>query len=125
VEFQVTNSAGDVSSLSAVVEFHYPNYDNRDKTPVILLNKYLVYIKAGGVFNPIDYLEGIRFGQTDYSFGNQQSFYINGQTVSRDMIKISSDVEINQPGTYETEYSLTTSNGFTGKTKLLVIVEAN
>jgi hypothetical protein len=124
VEFQVTNSAGDVSALSAMVDFHYPSYINQDEIPVILLNNYLVYLKAGEVFNPIDYLEGIRFGQKEYSFRNQQSFSFNGQTLSMDMIQISSDVDMNQPGSYEVEYSLSTSDGFTGRTKLLVIVEA-
>jgi len=55
VTFQVTNHIGDTSSVT--LEVAVENYDPGE--PVISLNTYLVYVKAGETLNPKDYLKAV------------------------------------------------------------------
>lgn len=123
VKFWVTNSCGDTSYLPVKVVYHYPSYDNQDKIPVINLEDYIVYLDEGSSFYPDRYPVGFNLGKKEYSFLEKGTFIINGKTISKNMIKIYSNVNINNPGVYYADYTLTIDDGFTGKTRLLVVVE--
>lgn len=58
VEFRVTNSLGDVSSLQTeIVVYERSSYN----APSIVLSDYLVYTEPGERINPIDYVREIAF----------------------------------------------------------------
>lgn len=103
IEFQVTNSAGDTAYLPTEVEFYNAAYSDNKNSPEILLKEYLIYIKKGEGFDPKSYLKGS-------SIGNQN-------------IVVSSNVNKNKPGVYNVEYSMMSQNGYSGTTKLVVVVE--
>lgn len=122
VKYWVTNSCGDTSYLPVNVLYKYPNYDENN-IPVINLEDYIVYIEEGSVFYPDRYPVGFFLGNKEYSFLDQNAIIINGKTISKNMINIYSNVNIRIPGIYYVDYTLTIDEGFTGKTKLLVVVE--
>lgn len=122
IEFQVTNSAGDTSYLLTKVEFYYPGYQNQEYLPKIHLSDYIVYIKAGDSMDPKAYLTEVTIGQKRYSF--QEGFNPGAvSTISKNEIKVNSNVNVRISGVYDIEYSFTTEDGYTGVTRLLVVVE--
>lgn len=126
MKFQVTNSAGDIAVLPAEVEFYIPAYNSEKLIPEILLDEYLIYLKAGDAFKPEAYLKGVRINQEEYSIvedARAQMNYLSGSAISRNSITISSNVNTKVPGIYKAEYSMTVQNGYRGTTKLLVVVE--
>ena len=123
VKFWVTNSHGDTSYLPVKVAYQYISNEAIKRTPVITLDDYIVYIKEGTKFDPSIYPKGFSLGSNSYSFEEQDSFIINGNSVSKNMINIYSNVYVNKPGIYYCDYYLTIYEGYTGKTRLIVIVE--
>lgn len=123
VKFWVTNSCGDSSYLPVKVLYQYPNYDGQSRIPVISMEDYIIYLEQGESFNPKNYPFGFCLGDEEYSFLNQASYTINGKSISRDMINIYSNVNTRIPGVYYVDYELTVYEGFTGKTRLIVVVE--
>lgn len=109
IKFQVTNSAGDTAVLPAEVEFYVPFYNMEKLIPEILLDEYLIYLKVGDAFKPEAYLKGVRINQVVYS--------------STEDISISTNVNTGKPGVYKADYSMKAQNGYSGSTRLLVVVE--
>lgn len=102
VNFEVKNSAGDVSTASAAVV-----YNNISKNlPVITLKRNIVVVEKGSALDPSDYLEGV-----EYPVGKGDGTVI-----------VKGSVDTSVPGSYIVEYSATSSNGFTGYAYLTVIV---
>lgn len=59
VEFRVTNSYGDIATLTTDIVVTNKTSTEMKYTPVINLSTYLVYIDKGEIIDPIDYVEGI------------------------------------------------------------------
>ncbi len=59
VEFRVTNSYGDIATLTADIVVTNKTSTEMKYTPVINLSTYLVYIDRGEIIDPVDYVEGI------------------------------------------------------------------
>ncbi len=126
IKFQVTNSAGDTSILPTEVQFYIPAYNSEKLVPEILLEKYLIYLKTGETFNPEAFLKGVRINQMEYSIIADIGISIEHSTqsaIARKDISISTNVNTRKPGVYQVEYSMTAQNGYSGTTKLLVVVE--
>jgi hypothetical protein len=124
-EFRVTNSAGDTAYLPVEIEFYYPNAQGIDLVPQIHLSDYIIYKKEGDLIDPASYLKEISIGDKTYSFGTGQESGTGAGIAQIDInrVKISSDVNIKEPGFYKIVYSYQTENGYTGTTKLFVVVE--
>jgi len=123
VKFWVTNSCGDSSYLPVKVFYQYPSYDRQSRTPLISMEDYIVYLEQGDSFKPEIYPYGFCLGDKEYSFLKQASYTIGDKSISRDTIKIYSNVNTKIPGVYYVDYELTIYEGFTGKTRLIVVVE--
>lgn len=130
VIFQVANSAGDVSSLSAEVEILEGTVSG---APVFTLNRYIDYIPTGGSFDVFSYIDTIKINGREYSVvagqGNFNSEDIGEDeeiVVGSDMITVSGGVDTNTPGTYKVTYSMTLDRGHSelvsGHTTLYVVV---
>lgn len=123
VKFWVTNSYGDSSYLPVRVSYQYISNEAIRKTPLITIEDYIVYIKKGTKFDPSLYPKGFSLGNNSYLFREQDSIFINGKRISKDMINIYSNVNVNKPGIYYCDYLLTIYEGYEGKTRLIVVVE--
>jgi hypothetical protein len=123
LKFIVTNSAGDTAYLPATVEFHYEDYDNKEKIPQIILSNYLIYLQTETSFDSKSFLSGVKIDNKQYSILQNQQGSPSGLTISQDKIGVRSEVNMHEPGTYEVVYSMKTEEGYIGTTKLLVVVE--
>lgn len=115
VTFQVANSAGDVSTLRAIVEILEGPVSG---APVISLSKYIDYIPVGSAFDPNSYIESVRVNGRDYDVvpgaGNFNSEEIGADeeiVIGTDMIGVNSDVNTGEPGTYSVTYSMSLDRG--------------
>jgi hypothetical protein len=120
-KFMVTNSAGDTAYLPVDVEFRYPGYEKSEYIPKLLLKEYLVYCKMGKAFNAWNYIDKVLLGNTTYTILPGVADGVT--TISRSNISVKSNVNIGQAGVYEVNYSMTTEEGYTGNTKLIVVME--
>ncbi len=93
---QVTNTAGDTSSLELEVSFLDDKTYSEDAPA---LSQYLVYTDAGDEITPSDYISGIRNGTTVRDF--EDSSYAIGDITYDD-----STVDYNTPGVYQITYTL-------------------
>lgn len=123
VKFQVTNSAGETALLPAEVEFHNPDYGSQDKVPELLLSEYLIYRKTEDDINPISYLSKLMIGNQEYSFANNLGNNIAANQIDINKITYKSNIDMKNPGVYAIDYSFTSEDGYTGTTRLLVVVE--
>jgi len=123
VEFRVANSAGDTAALPVSVEFRYPNNGDDEKTPEIILSDYLIYIKTGETCNVKSFLKGVKIGQENYILNDSLSSSYQNGFMSINRIQVQSKINNMVPGVYEVKYNMTTDDGYTGTTKLLVVVE--
>lgn len=130
VIFQVANSAGDVSSLSAEVEILEGTVSG---APVFTLNRYIDYIPVGSSFDVYSYIDTVKINSREYSVvpgeGNFNSEDIGEDeeiVIGSDMITVSGGVDTNTPGTYKVTYSMTLDRGHSelvsGHTTLYVVV---
>lgn len=111
VEFRVTNSMGDTSSLTVPVEV-YPSGLYRG---TVSLRENLVYLSKGSAFEPMDYLQQYQVGSTVYTYSEET-----------DDISVNIDgdqVDTSTPGVYSVSYTVTDGVN-TGYTRLTVVVEA-
>lgn len=107
ITVQVTNSLGDTSILPLTVQV-VPNGVN---TPQISLSQYIVYMKAGEMLLPNQYVTRV----TDPA--------AEGQSISTRSVRMDrSTVDMNTPGVYEVYYSYTGREA-TGMSILTVVVE--
>ncbi len=96
LELQVTNTAGDVSTLNVEVRI----LDDKSYTQEApALTQYLVYTNIGETFDPAVYVSGVRSGENERLF--EDSFYTEAN-VTYD----TSAVDWNTPGTYQIPYTL-------------------
>lgn len=100
VTFEVTNSMGDTSIWTAEIRIQ----NRAAGEPYLLLKQYLVYLKAGDSFQPMDY-----FGEV-----------IGGDAAN---VTVESNVDTGTPGSYQVTYSCVGTTGVTGTTQLFVVVE--
>lgn len=121
IKLQVTNSAGDTAYLPVEVEFRYPSYEKSEFIPKILLKEYLVYCKIGETFDAWSYLDKVLVGHEEHTV--QSGLTNGGRMMSNSNILLDSNVDMRQAGVYQVKYSMTTDDGYTGITKLIVVVE--
>lgn len=117
VTLQVSNSAGDVCSVPVEIQIAYTDdEDERDKT-YPMLSDYIAYTKVGKKVDTKKLLTGVMRNTTEYTFED-------GMTgVSADDIKITSNVDYDEPGVYTVEYSYKGDGAPKAVTKLYVVVE--
>ena len=99
ITFEVTNSMGDTSTLTAEIRIA----NRAAGEPRILLKQYLVYLEQGAEFRAMDYLDQV----------------IAGAAAD---VTVASAVDTKTPGTYQVTYSCAGSGGTVGTTVLFVVV---
>lgn len=115
VNFQVSNSAGDVVTLPLTVEYYDTSEDNAASK--VELSDYLIYVKVGDQINPLDYVTGIIDGGTLWEMDDRNNPY------DLDDIEIVNPVDTSVPGVYEISYTIPTEETYQPKIRLIVIVE--
>lgn len=115
VNFQVSNSAGDVAELPLTVEYYDAAEDNA--VPKVELSEYLIYAKSGDSFEPMDYVSGIIKGGNYWEIDERNNPY------DADDIEVSNPVDTSVPGVYEVSYTIPTEETYQPKIRLIVIVE--
>ncbi len=103
--FQVTDSCGTTVKLRFKI-------DILDYDPVINieLKDYLIYVKKGTKIDPKDYIDEI----------SERNIKDNSLM---DRVQIQDNYNADEPGVYEFVYRIERSNGDSGYTKLIVVVE--
>ena len=129
LEFTVTNSAGDVSRLTATVTMlSQSDYNSSAK---IGLSNYLIYIDKGKKIDPMSYVKDIEIGDTTYTKQENGRFTApstaatvvqTATALPASCISVSGSVNRKKPGTYELTYTMQDKNGRTGSTRLIVVV---
>lgn len=104
VSIQVTNSVGDTSLLKLPVQLLSSN----PMRPEVNLNEYLVYVKQGSAFNPVDYLKNVKVP------GKEKPSLTD--------VQISGEVDTNKPDTYYVRYTYASDSSI-GNAILTVVVE--
>lgn len=139
-ELSVTNSVGDTATLPIQVELYEDTYEEQVFKPTINLTDYLVYIAKDSDFNPGDYVDYINdegrcviergepsdVGEDDEEDSQQQDTEEGIKKLRRiniKDIKIDSGVNTKKEGVYNVGFSYTSENGYTGNTKMIVVVE--
>lgn len=122
VNIQVTNSAGDTSSLELWAIFEdYNSYS----VPAPALNNYILYINSGERPDYTEFLQGV------WTAGNVRSFEDSGYRPSEDVRVNDSGVNYNVPGIYTVTFQLSKADkegeGRTvqGVASMVVVVEDN
>ena len=120
VNVQVTNSAGDTSTLELWALFEdFNSYS----VPAPALNNYIIYVKTGEHPDYNNYLRGI------WIAGNVRSFEDSKDYTSADVRISDSAVNYNSPGVYTATYQLYKSNAdgenrtAQGTASMIVVVE--
>ena len=121
VQFQVTNSLGDMVTYVFPVEV----YDPEPYDATLTLKNYLIYVEKGGTFSAPTYLESFFFRGDEIDLrGNLPYGY---------SLKTEGTVNTQEPGVYPVEYRVTYTikhetdpqldQKYTGYSKLIVVVE--
>lgn len=119
VTVQVSNSAGDTCTVNLTVTATDPSDQEESGRYYPLLSKYIVYAKAGGSVDYKSLITGFERNGSEYLFEDSEDEFMPG---SRDDIKISGDVNFDEPGSYTVDYQFTSEDGITATTKLAVVV---
>ena len=123
INIQVTNSAGDTSTLSLVASFE--DFDTYSKASPALTD-YVIYVRPGEKPNLRSYLDGI------WMAGNTRKFSDLGFDPDSDISIDDSKVDYNTPGAYLATYRLSRATGNAeggsyrvdfGTAKLIIVVE--
>ncbi len=103
IDVSVTNNKGDTSTiqLPLIVE------DRPNSVPIIELKDYLIYIRKGETVDFSTYIIDAMMGEISL----------------KDKVTVESNVDFNQPGTYQVHYFATDAGGLRGHSVLTVIVE--
>lgn len=114
MEFIVTNSMGDVSSLPVKIKLYNPLDEN--SLPQIKLRNYLVNVPKGTEIDLDDMIENITYRGYVYYKNEDGNFYSGEYTTGGEAIMIPADflsrsgkVDYNTPGVYEITYKYTDS----------------
>lgn len=118
VTLQVSNSAGDVCSVPVEMQIIYNDDDDERAKEYPVLSEYIVYTSVGKEINVSEYLTGISRNGVESEF-DELSY------VSRQDIRIESNVDYSKPGVYTVEYSYKAEGAKKAVTKLYVVVEGN
>ena len=110
VVFQVSNSAGDTSTLPITISY------TETGAPVVNLSSYVVYLKKNAGFNPGNYMASVEMGNTKYSVADFR------ETV-KGTIDIKNNVNMKEPGVYSVEFAAKAHNGKSSVTYMKVIVK--
>lgn len=110
VVFQVSNSAGDTSTLPITISY------TETGAPVVNLSSYVVYLKKNAGFNPGNYMASVEMGNTKYSVADFR------ETV-KGTIDIKNNVNMKEPGVYSVEFAAKAPNGKSSVTYMKVIVK--
>lgn len=126
MEFSVTNSAGDVTTLKCTVEIYDPQEEN--KKPQFELSKALINVKKGGKeYDPLDFVEKIIVGGLEYTKTEDGDYYNepSDKVIDQSEIEVENPVKYDKAGCYEVTISYTDDDeeeSYTGKTRLIVMV---
>lgn len=119
ITVQVSNSGGDVTSVSMEMTIIDPQDDQESEKYYPVLSEYIVYTKVGQPLSLGDYVTGIQRGS--------QVYELNDPILSEDLagtaVNIADGTDYNTPGTYTAEFSYTPPEGVTATTKMTVVVE--
>lgn len=112
IEFQVSNSAGDVATIPITVAF------NEVSAPLVNLTSYIVYLKKGEAFNPNEYIKNVQIGEKQYTTTEFHDAYED------ESLTVKNGVNSNEEGTYQVTYTITVNeNGRApGSTAYLEVV---
>jgi len=112
VIFRVSNSKADTSVLTADVTVLSPeDYAAWQRGPQITLDAWLVYVKAGAAFDPMDHLKSVTYGPQEWS-ANEAAAYVTA-----------GEVDTAVPGAYTVKFEYHGDAGEYGWTQLVVVVE--
>lgn len=102
MEFQVSNSAGDVATIPITVAF------NEVGAPLVNLTSYVVYLKKGEDFNPNEYIKDVQVGEKQYTTTEFHDAFED------ESLTVKNGVNPNEEGFYQVTYTVTVSqNGRT------------
>ena len=115
VTAQVSNSAGDVCSVS--FEITITDNENESIKQYPALSEYIVYTTVGNMIDPMGYVVGLE--------QNGQITECNEDAGVMGAISVNSEVNYEVPGVYPVEFSYTGDGTLTAVTKMFVVVEGN
>lgn len=115
VTAQVSNSAGDVCSVS--FEITITDNENESIKQYPALSEYIVYTTVGNMIDPMCYVVGLE--------QNGMITQYNEDPSVMESISVNSKVDYNEPGVYPVEFSYTGDGIPTAVTKMFVVVEGN
>ncbi|MCD8357016.1 MAG: hypothetical protein LUE11_10670 [Clostridia bacterium] len=133
MEFTVTNSAGDVSKLTATVTLmESSEYNSMAK---IELSDYIVYTPKDQALNLMGYVQAVEVAGKTYE-KNEAGELVEKQTtvatapqtsnektiVSMSNIETSGKLDYSTPGTYEVTYTYTDESLRSGSVRMIVVV---
>lgn len=110
VVFQVSNSAGDTSTLPVTISY------TETGAPVVNLSSYVVYLKKNSGFSPGEYMASMEMGNNKYSVADFRE-------TQKGTIDVRNNVNMKEPGVYSVEYAAKAPNGKSSVTYMKVIVE--
>lgn len=109
ITFQVTNSSGDTSVVTLVVQI----CNTSTEYPVLQLSDYLIYVSQGSSLE----LEELR----SYLTGARVSYL--GAALDVDEVSIMGEVDTSRCGSYQVRFSYTNADRLTSSVYLTVVVE--
>ena len=115
VTAQVSNSAGDVCSVS--FEITITDNENESIKQYPALSEYIVYTTVGNMIDPMGYVVGLE--------QNGMITQYNEDPSVMGAISVNSEVNYEVPGVYPVEFSYTGDGTLTAVTKMFVVVEGN
>ncbi len=115
VTAQVSNSAGDVCSVS--FEITITDNENESIKQYPALSEYIVYTTVGNMIDPMCYVVGLEQNGLITQYNEDPSVM--------ESISVNSKVDYNEPGVYPVEFSYTGDGIPTAVTKMFVVVEGN
>lgn len=115
VTAQVSNSAGDVCSVS--FEITITDNENESMKQYPALSEYIVYTTVGQQIDPMCYVVGLEQNGVITQYNEDPNVM--------ESISVNSKVDYNQPGVYPVEFSYTGDGTLTAVTKMFVVVEGN
>lgn len=134
---EVTNSAGDTFTMPLTITIYESGVYNA--APKIRLKSYLIYTKVGEPIDPMDYLVGMVYRNTEYVVTEEEgTFRVDTSEMDRDELEefrerepavnaelfdILDMANYNYPGVYEIQFTLSDGDGNRGRTILTVVVE--
>ena len=110
VTFQVSNSAGDTSTLPVMISY------TENGAPFVNLSSYVVYLKKDASFNPGNYMASVEIGSNKYSIAD----FREGQ---KGTIEIRNKVNVKEAGVYTVEFAARSENGKSSVAYMEVIVQ--